>query len=59
MNIRCQHLTMLFQEFRFLHNVVIHKLVRFDGRPEREGHNILFVTTHIQKLQLAIGRMIV
>ncbi len=55
---RCQHLVMLFQEFGFLQNVAIHKLVRFDGRPESEGHNISFVTAHIQKLQLAGGRIV-
>ncbi len=58
MNTRCQHLVMLFQEFGFLQNVAIHKLVRFHGRPESEGHNISFVTAHIQKLQLTVGRIV-
>jgi hypothetical protein len=58
MNTRCQLLVMLFQEFDFLHNVAMHKSVRFDGRPESEGHNISFVTAHIQRLQLAVGRIV-
>ncbi len=57
MNTGCRHLVMLFQECGFLHNIAVHKLVRFDGRRESDWHNISFVTAQIQKLQLAVGRI--
>jgi hypothetical protein len=58
MNTECRHLLTLFQGFRFLHSVAIHKLVRFHGRCERRRHNISFLIAHVQKLQLVIGRIV-
>ncbi len=37
---------MLFHEFGFLHNVAIHKLIRFDGR--RGAQYILCNRTHLE-----------